>query len=98
MGAHELASKARKHWAQWLPKWTARLKADGTFSMATMRAGQAAQQRINDLMATGYRPHEAEEVALKEYILLDPEAQDDWESEELAEKEAEYQHMMRNHS
>jgi len=22
MGAHELAIKARKHWAQWLPKWT----------------------------------------------------------------------------
>lgn len=92
MSAQELASKARKHWAEWLPERTAELKAAGIFGSETMAVAQMAQERIDQLMATGYREHEAEEVALKEYILLPPEKEEP--NREAEAREAEYQRMM----
>lgn len=89
-----LAIKARKHWEKWLPKKTRELKADGEFDMAIQMAARQAQQEIANLMAQGYQEHEAEEVALPQFVLLKPEPADDWESRELAEKERKYQKMM----
>ena len=92
-----LAAKARKHWAIWLPKKTAELKATREFGEATQAAAVAAQRQIQTLVGQGYQEHEAEEVALKLFILLAPEPpdEDDWEAKELAEREDRYQEMMR---
>jgi hypothetical protein len=90
-----LAIKARKHWEKWLPKKTRELKADGEFDMAIQMAARKAQKEIENLMAQGYQEHEAEEVALHQFILLKPEPATDWESRELAKKERKYQETMR---
>lgn len=94
-----LAAKARHHWGIWLPRKTAELVALKTLDEATHVAAAQAHQWINQLMASGYRVHEAEEVALREFILLpaEPSADDDWETIELAEMEAEYQERMKGH-
>lgn len=89
-----LATKARKHWETWLPAKTADLKAAGQFEEAVQGAAALAQQQISQLMQQGYQQHEAEEVVLRELILLAPEAgaeESDEERAELAELEAAYQ-------
>ena len=97
MSITALEGKPRKHWATWLPARTADLKAEGMWETALRRAAISAQERIDALMKAGFRAHEAEEVALKEFILLDPEPadEDDWEAQELAQMEADYQAMWR---
>lgn len=90
-----LAIMARDHWAEWLPEKARELKASGELSEAIQAAAIAAFKEISDLISQGYMAHEAEEVALKQYILLEPEELDDWESQELAEMEDDYQNMMR---
>jgi len=97
MNAAQLASKARKHWAEWLPDKTAELVADGQFAEATMAAAQMAMDEARQLMAQGYPEWSAEEIVLKQYILLEPEpdaTEPEWMRLELAEKEREYQEMM----
>lgn len=89
-----LASKARKHWKTWLPKKTAELKAAGEFEEAVQGAALAASRMVQELMSQGYQAHEAEEVALRQFVLLPPESganEQDWEREELAQMEADYQ-------
>lgn len=91
-----LAMMAREHWEQWLPQKTAELKAQGEFNEATQTAANKAFSQMSDLIAEGYRAHEAEEVALKDHILLPAEEPnpDDWEEQERAEAERRYQQMM----
>lgn len=73
------------------------LKAEGQYEVRLRRVALAAQQEIRELTQSGYRKHEAEEVVLPKLILLKPEADAGpaWERDELAEKEAQYQAMMR---
>lgn len=94
---HTLESKARKHWNEFLPSMVGRLKAEGQYEERLRRVALAAQQEIRELTRSGYREHEAEEVVLPQLILLKPEAGAGpaWERDELAEKEARYQAMMR---
>lgn len=90
-------AKARKHWTKWLPEKVAQLKADGQLDAALQVAANLARARVDELMAQGYRRHEAEEVALSEFVLLRPEPAaglEPWEREELAEKERAYQAQM----
>ncbi len=91
-----LAKMARDHWAQWLPEKTAELQRAGEFNEATQTAARKAFDEISDLMQQGYPAHAAEEVALKHFILLQPEEPDpdDWEEIERAEAEVRYQKMM----
>ena len=100
MSAQRYRTMARKHWAEWLPKKTAELKADGELEQALLTAGRAAFERELELMQQGYQAHEAEEVALKEFVLLPPEEpdEDDWEEKELRELERQYQRQMRGWS
>ena len=92
-----LAIKARRHWEQWLPKKVKELKEAGEFGQALQMAARLAQEEIAALMKKGYQEHEAEEVALPQFILLKPERSElDWETRELAAKERRYQKMMRN--
>lgn len=88
MSVPQLQAKARKHWEQWLPRLTARLKQEGTFAEATHGAAVRAQQEIESLMQEGFRPHEAEEVALKQFILLGPEPDAVETPEERADRAA----------
>jgi hypothetical protein len=91
-------AKARKHWARWLPRKVAALRAAGELEAALQVAANNARARVDELMAMGWQLHEAEEVANAEFLLLKPEPQaalEDWERAELAASEREYQTMMR---
>ena len=66
--------KARKHWAKWLPQKVAELKEAGQLDAALQIAANLTRAKVDELMAQGYQLHEAEEVALPEYVLLKPEA------------------------
>ena len=94
---HTLESKALRHWREFLPSMVGRLAAKGQLKTSVRRAALTAQQEIQELTRSGYREHEAEEVVLPQLILLKPEADAGpaWERDELAEKEAQYQAMMR---
>ena len=93
MNRQTLEAKTRKHWETWLPSKTAELKASGEWDEAVKGAALAAFRMIQDLQSQGYQAHEAEEVALHQFVLLPPESpdEDDWETEELAQMEADYQ-------
>lgn len=98
MSAQTYAAKARAHWTKWLPAKVAELKAAGELEGTLQAAGRLAQAKVLELMGQGYRQHEAEEVALAEYVLLRPEAgagEEPWETQELAQLEKEYRKAMR---
>ena len=98
MSAMKYIAMARKHWKEWLPERVRELKEEGNLEQELMIAGMNAQDRVLELMQQGFKAHEAEEVALSEYILLPPEPppEDDWEAEEIAEMEREYRAMRRD--
>lgn len=91
MDRQSIASKARKHWEEWLPAKTWALKQAGEFEEAIQGAALAAHRMIQELMSQGYQEHEAEEVALRQYVLLQPEKVEDEDDEELQELEENYQ-------
>ena len=93
MSVQSLAAKARRHWEQWLPERSRRLKEAGRFTLESQKAAEQAQREINQLRQAGYPDWAAEEIVLPQYILLPPEAPDpnDELEQELAEKEAYYQ-------
>lgn len=73
MSAMQFKEKARKHWSRWLPKRVKELQEAGELESTLQVAAANAQERLVELMGLGYRAHEAEEVALSEFILLRPE-------------------------
>jgi hypothetical protein len=94
MSVHSLKSRARKHWEKYLPQKVAELKAQGQYQESLHAAAVLAQEEIEHLMKyQHYSAHEAESEALRHHILLPPEPppEDDWEAQELAKMEAEYQ-------
>ena len=90
----DILTKIRKHWKKYLPAKVKALREQGGLEESMQAAARMAQQEIERLRASGYQEHEAEEVALKEFVYLPPEpgaGLEDWEREELAELEREYQ-------
>lgn len=73
MSAQRYKAMARKHWTEWLPEKVKDLKETDSLDSTLMVAGTNAQNRVLELMAQGHKAHEAEEVALQEYVLLRPE-------------------------
>ena len=73
MSAQQFKAKARKHWSRWLPSRVRDLREAGELESTLQVAAVNAQEKMLELMAQGFRAHEAEEVALAEYILLRPE-------------------------
>lgn len=73
MSVEQFKQKARHHWTKWQPKRVAQLRADGDLESTLRVAAVNAQERLLELMDQGFRAHEAEEVALHEFILLKPE-------------------------
>lgn len=99
MTEQQMTLRAREHWAQWLPEKTAQLQKTGRFLEETQAAGKLAAARMTQLQAGGYQEHEAAEVALAEYVLLQPEegaGQEPWEREELDQMEVSYQRSMKD--
>lgn len=98
MSREAYKAKARKHWEKWRPKEVARLRAEGTLEETLQAAAAKAHQTVLDLMQEGYQLHEAEEVALRDHVLLAPEKEaemEPWEREESAQMEREYRKKMR---
>lgn len=95
MNVLQLESLASDHWKQWRPEEYAEMESNGTLQANLRAAAVAAKETIEDLIQQGYQMHEAEEVALKTYILKEPEGDglEDWEREELAEKERQFQEV-----
>ena len=76
MSVPALVAMAREHWSRWLPEKVAELKKEGLLEESLLGAAQLCQKQINHLMRDrGYQEHEAEEVALPQFILLKPEAE-----------------------
>ena len=97
MSAQTYEAMARKHWAKWLPQKVAELKASGQLEQALQTAGKATQQQVVELMGQGFQQHEAEEVALPQFVLLKPEPAanlEKWERKEMAEQESAYRKTM----
>ena len=80
MSAQRYKAMARKHWSQWLPERVKELKETDSLEPTLLVAGTNAQRRVLELMQQGYKAHEAEEVALSEFILLKPETVDEYAS------------------
>ena len=97
MSVPALVAKAREHWSRWLPEKVAELKKEGRLEESLLGAARMCQTQINHLMRDrGYQEHEAEEVALPQFILLKPEEKASLqprERKELAKRERE---LMRN--
>ena len=64
---------ALKHWEEWLPKMVKEMRADGTLNKAVQDASKEAARQVAELMRAGAQKHEAEEIVLRELILLPPE-------------------------
>lgn len=93
VSAQTYAARARKHWAQWLPKKVAALREAGELESTLQTVGRRANDQVLELMGQGFKQHEAEEVALAEHVLLPPEsdaAMPAWERQELATLERQH--------
>lgn len=93
MSIQQLKAQARKHWTKWLPEKVRELKAEGKLDEVLTGAAQLAQKEIEFLMKYRHYPeHAANEVALKQFILLPPEGDGvpADQQEELDAMEAEY--------
>lgn len=90
-----LEAKIRRHLKEYRPREWKGLKDHGVLNETIQGRAKLAQDQINHLVQNlYYQPHEAEEVALREFVYLPPEpgaGMPDWEAEELAQKEREYQ-------
>lgn len=75
MSIEVLATRAMRHWTEFLPQKTADLKEAGTFEFRARQAAERATKEIQLLMQHGLSENEAEEMVLPEYILLPPERQ-----------------------
>lgn len=98
MDIEDLVEMARRHWTEWLPEKTAALEAEGIFEQEIQAAAAMAHAEIAQMLRLGYREDEAAEEPLQTYILLKPEPNAGLSDEliqELEEREAEYQAMMR---
>jgi hypothetical protein len=92
MSISELMTLTRKHWIKYLPNKVQQLQSAGEMTEAIHGAASLAQAEIDRLMNAGYQEHEAREVALREFVLLPEEPnEDDEQARELADMEAAYQ-------
>jgi hypothetical protein len=92
MSVPELMTLTYKHWKKYLPSKVRELQASGELNEAVFGAASLAQMEIDHLKKAGYSEQEAREVALRQFVLLPEETdEDDEQAQELADMEAEYQ-------
>jgi hypothetical protein len=88
----ELMTLTRKYWTKYLPNKVRELRASGELNEAIWGAASLAQTEIDRLKTLGCQEHQAREAALREYVLLPEETdEDDEQGRELADMEAAYQ-------
>jgi hypothetical protein len=63
---------AHVHWESELPEMARELKAQGLWHLMAVVAQEDAKERYSQLIDEGLDPMGAKEIALKEFILLDP--------------------------
>lgn len=66
---------ALNHWKEWRPKACREMEKEGTLLAAAQNASAEAARQIAELMKAGAQKHEAEEMVLRETILLPPETE-----------------------
>ena len=92
MNRQELTQIAIRHWREFRPEATADLDATEMLQTTASRAAQNAIELTQRLKRSGYPEHEAEAMAMQEFIYLAPEIQPSPEDEE-EEREAQ-QHWL----
>lgn len=68
-----LIEKARSHWTKHLPELVAELKSQGILESELKRAASQATKALTAHLRNGMKIHQAREMVLREYILIDPE-------------------------
>ena len=74
MDNQKYLAMARRHWKEWLPQKVAQLKEAGDLESTLQVASRQCAEEVANLRSMGYQEHEAEEVALPQFILLKPES------------------------
>jgi len=64
---------ALEHWKKWRPKQYRLMQQEGTLNETAQSASKEAARQVAALMEAGLQKHEAEEMVLRETILLPPE-------------------------
>ncbi len=82
MSVEELQIQAKHHWAKWCPHMVAAMKKANSFDRLTLSAAKSANFQINQLLKTGLQLHEAEEMVLKDEILIPAEKPGSWDEDE----------------
>jgi hypothetical protein len=77
MSVPELMTLTRKHWNKYLPNKVRELQASGELNEAMFGAASLAQMEIDHLKKVGYSEQEAREVALRQFVLLPEETDED---------------------
>lgn len=94
----EMALRAIRHWTMHRPQWVEELKEAGRLEEVAQSAADQATVEIDSLMATGFQRHEAEEVAMSQYITIPPTDDQAWqalETEEDLQQQAGYAETIR---
>jgi hypothetical protein len=68
---------ARKHWPKYLPEMTRQLKEAGTYEETLMEAVDQAKSELARRVSRGEHPEIVKEDVAREYILLDPETEEE---------------------
>ena len=82
MSVEDLQVQAKHHWTKWCPHMVAAMKKNNSFDRLTLSAATRAERQIARLIKAGYQQHEAEEIVLKDEILIPPEKPGSWDEEE----------------
>ncbi|WP_139133069.1 hypothetical protein [Pandoraea sp. ISTKB] len=94
----EMALRAIRHWTEHRPQWVEELKEAGRLEEVAQSAADQATVEIDSLMASGLQRHEAEEIAMNQYITTPPTDDQDWEmleTEEDRQRQAGYAETIR---
>jgi hypothetical protein len=68
-----LKEETRQHWEQYLPRYTAHLKAQGKFDLMLKEAVQSTLDAYSRMVEKGATPQNAWEALREEWCLLPPE-------------------------
>ena len=66
-------NQAREHWREFCPKKVAELEKAGLLGKALYQAAEETLTAIEQMQKAGMTFSEAREVAMREYLLLEPE-------------------------
>lgn len=77
---------AMEHWRLYRPKWAYSMN-EATLEYLAQEAGRKTYREIMELVRSGLRYHEAEEMVREKYVLVRPEESEEDEEPEEGEEE-----------